>query len=614
MPISVLCGACSAKLNAPDAAAGKKVKCPKCGSPLVIPVPSNDFEVVEDEPAPKPTTAKAKPKPVLLEEDDEDNAPPPKKAGKKPVVVDDEEEVEDAPKPKKKKSKGKTKKAAGNNLPFLIGGGVLGLALVGFLVYWFVLREPQVAKAPDTKPPGDSGVRPGPQPSGPGPVGPGPGEPVKPQFNPKLVTTELNKYGLAITMDLPEGRNVLSPVDQWGRRQVVIDFGGLMNIVLVAGLGKDEWKRSWSDQLLKGHTTISEDDTSHFCELPDTQTGPSAKKFGIFKQIQTPNGPVGIRYIDTLVGHSREQIDVVRACMDTAKANDKSVAPPPPPVFVSTNLSSLGVPVMIDLPATHGLQKRVDMPDWREFELHVERLFSATMIVVNTRQHNGNLIKGLDRVPGWKKLDGEGDSFLWELPAKDGKKAKYGAFTTVKFSGGTAWLHQPEAELTREQADLVWKCMKSAKAISTPEGPTGAPQLAPKDLGKYGVPVTIDLPPNHQITQPFVPGKGFQPTKDVAAKLQLVPDNSTTEIDVLIVNDSNIWKESLDRWPGWKVVEGGKEDFLWEAPGRNGKKHYGAILTLTTPTGKYWLQLKGAEITREQADLVWKCMKSAKAN
>ena len=53
MSIAVVCSKCSAKLNAPDGAAGKKVKCPKCQAPIVVPdaLPSQ-FEVVEDEPAP----------------------------------------------------------------------------------------------------------------------------------------------------------------------------------------------------------------------------------------------------------------------------------------------------------------------------------------------------------------------------------------------------------------------------------------------------------------------------------------------------------------------------------------------------------------------------------
>lgn len=197
MPIAIICGSCEAKLNAPDAAAGKRVKCPKCGVLLEIPKPepepSPDFEVIEDAPTmmmppikkgsvpplpPKPAAAakapppaaKPKSKPVLLEEDDEDDAPPPppkkkskpavdldddeddrpalkkKPASKPAVVLDDEDDEDDRPKPKKK---GKKKPAAkSNTMLFAVIGGVVGVGLIGFLVYWFAIREPEVAKGP----------------------------------------------------------------------------------------------------------------------------------------------------------------------------------------------------------------------------------------------------------------------------------------------------------------------------------------------------------------------------------------------------------------------------------------------------------------------------------
>ncbi len=81
-------------MRAPDAAAGKKVKCPKCGAMIAVPAEeaAAGFEVVEDEPAP-PTTKPAfgsevsKPLPPT---------PAPAKAGEKPKravtsVADDED-------------------------------------------------------------------------------------------------------------------------------------------------------------------------------------------------------------------------------------------------------------------------------------------------------------------------------------------------------------------------------------------------------------------------------------------------------------------------------------------------------------------------------------------
>ena len=78
MSIAVVCSHCSAKLNAPDSAAGKKVKCPKCQSVITVPEAlAPEFEVVEDEPqAPKKPKAVVK---AAVELDDDDE-PPRKKA------------------------------------------------------------------------------------------------------------------------------------------------------------------------------------------------------------------------------------------------------------------------------------------------------------------------------------------------------------------------------------------------------------------------------------------------------------------------------------------------------------------------------------------------------
>jgi hypothetical protein len=77
MPILVACPGCSTKLNAPDAAAGKRVKCPKpqCGMIVPVPAPVTEapaFEVVEDEPAAPPPKPKTKPLIAAVEADDDD--------------------------------------------------------------------------------------------------------------------------------------------------------------------------------------------------------------------------------------------------------------------------------------------------------------------------------------------------------------------------------------------------------------------------------------------------------------------------------------------------------------------------------------------------------------
>lgn len=90
MPIAVQCPGCNAKLNAPDAAAGKRLKCPKCAGaitvPALAPAPAPSFEVVDEtEPPPAPPAVE---KPRRAEPDDE--APPPRSKRAEPDDEDDE--------------------------------------------------------------------------------------------------------------------------------------------------------------------------------------------------------------------------------------------------------------------------------------------------------------------------------------------------------------------------------------------------------------------------------------------------------------------------------------------------------------------------------------------
>lgn len=124
MPIPIVCSGCSTKLNAPDTAAGRKVKCPKCHTPIAVPAPDAGFEVVEDEPQP---AAKAPRKPVAADDDR------PRK-GRRRDVEDDEDDA-----PPRKKGK-KAQKAAGVSPALLYGGIAAAVLVVGFAVYWFALR------------------------------------------------------------------------------------------------------------------------------------------------------------------------------------------------------------------------------------------------------------------------------------------------------------------------------------------------------------------------------------------------------------------------------------------------------------------------------------------
>jgi hypothetical protein len=207
MPIAVHCPSCDAKLNAPDAAAGKTVKCPKCKEAMVI--PDADEVAVEEAAPPKKSKARA-----------DDDKPVVKK--KKIIVEDDEDEYEEE-RPRKKK--GKKKPAKAGLSPVLIAailGGVLILGGGGFAAYWFGIREKPKETAntnnPGTPPqPGPPGGGP-PMPGGgnlPGPSvgGPGVGTPnvpsgaVKPLYenaNPRIATfrqissNNLKQIGLAM--------------------------------------------------------------------------------------------------------------------------------------------------------------------------------------------------------------------------------------------------------------------------------------------------------------------------------------------------------------------------------------------------------------------------------
>jgi predicted RNA-binding Zn-ribbon protein involved in translation (DUF1610 family) len=52
MAIQVTCPSCQGKFNAPDNAAGKRAKCPTCGSAIQIPTPAPVEEILEAEALP----------------------------------------------------------------------------------------------------------------------------------------------------------------------------------------------------------------------------------------------------------------------------------------------------------------------------------------------------------------------------------------------------------------------------------------------------------------------------------------------------------------------------------------------------------------------------------
>jgi hypothetical protein len=133
MPIIVVCPGCSANLNAPDIAAGKKVKCPRaeCGKLVPVPEPpSDDIKVVEDDPQPQ-----FLPEETVTAELDDD--PPPKKKRR--------DEEDERPKIRRKdegfsrrKKINKRQEKAGMPPALLVGiilGGLLLVCGVGYGIY-----------------------------------------------------------------------------------------------------------------------------------------------------------------------------------------------------------------------------------------------------------------------------------------------------------------------------------------------------------------------------------------------------------------------------------------------------------------------------------------------
>ena len=106
MPLKIACAGCNAVLNVPEEAAGKRVKCPKCQSVLIVPNAGPDFEMVDETPAASP---KAKPRPSVVRDeepkrsrrkDDDDDEPRSKKRRSR-----DDDEEDDEPRPARRKSR-----------------------------------------------------------------------------------------------------------------------------------------------------------------------------------------------------------------------------------------------------------------------------------------------------------------------------------------------------------------------------------------------------------------------------------------------------------------------------------------------------------------------------
>ena len=158
MPIVVNCPGCPTKLSAPESAAGKQIRCPKCGATAPVPnfVPAEEVPVVDAKPLPP----KPKPKPIVAEEEDER----PRKKAKASRDDDDDEDEDDRPRKKKKRSRedddydhdlprhkrgragSKGGGGGGGKVAIIVIAGLLLLGGVGFGIYMLVGKNSPFAK------------------------------------------------------------------------------------------------------------------------------------------------------------------------------------------------------------------------------------------------------------------------------------------------------------------------------------------------------------------------------------------------------------------------------------------------------------------------------------
>jgi LSD1 subclass zinc finger protein len=147
MPIPVQCSGCQTRLNAPDSAAGKHVRCSKCQA--LVPVPEVlDPLPVDDEPPPAPVAksgvvakpaakpAAPPPEPLPLDDDEPSDEPPAK--FKKPAPKKKRREEDDGDGGGRGKSFRERRAAAIGGPPpaiMLAVAAVVGLAIVGGVAY-----------------------------------------------------------------------------------------------------------------------------------------------------------------------------------------------------------------------------------------------------------------------------------------------------------------------------------------------------------------------------------------------------------------------------------------------------------------------------------------------
>lgn len=151
MPIVVPCPGCPAKLSAPESAAGKKIRCPKCGAVAPVPalIAAEEVPVVE---AKVSAPAKPRVKPVVADDDEDD--PPRKKAKprddedddrprrkRRPAAYDEDDDPPPRRRPRKAGGGG-----GGMVVALVVIGGLLLLGGVGAGIYFLTGKGGVFAK------------------------------------------------------------------------------------------------------------------------------------------------------------------------------------------------------------------------------------------------------------------------------------------------------------------------------------------------------------------------------------------------------------------------------------------------------------------------------------
>lgn len=155
----VVCPSCATKLNVPEAAAGKRVKCPKCQT--AIPVPAEFEEIEPDDDRPRKTkrrTEDDEPRQSSRRRSEEDNEEDRPVRGKSRRAAEEEGDEEDDRKPKKKKA------AKKSNLPIILVGVAVGLFVMcgGLLAVGYWLSTPAPSPQLGTRGPQNPGNSGGP--------------------------------------------------------------------------------------------------------------------------------------------------------------------------------------------------------------------------------------------------------------------------------------------------------------------------------------------------------------------------------------------------------------------------------------------------------------------